>query len=203
MEYRGVKRASVEKNIRTPQRFFNAQTARVLKRDGIAVIPTDTLYGIVGSALSKKAVFRIYRLRKRNTQKPMIVLIGSYAQLRRFGIAPDAQFKKFLNDFWPGKVSVVLPCTSPKFRYLHRGTKSVAFRMPRPTPLRRLLVKTGPLVAPSANLEGEPPAKTIAEAKKYFGNRVDFYIDAGKMDSLPSTLVTLRGGKVVVLRKGA
>ena len=176
---------------------------QILQRGGVGVIPTDTLYGIVGSAFSKKAVLRIYRLRKRNMKKPMIVLIGSLAQLWQFGITPDAKLKKLLNYLWPGKVSIVLPCPSPKFRYLHRGTKSVAFRLPRARSLQRFLMKTGPLVAPSANIEGQPPARTIAEAKKYFGTRTDFYMDAGKRNSLPSTLVALRGKKVVVLRRGA
>ena len=84
-----------------------------------------------------------------------------------------------------------------------RGTGTIAFRMPDIPELRDLLVQTGPLIAPSANTEGEPPALTVGDAKKYFGDEVDFYVDAGKLESLPSTLITFENGEPVVLRQGA
>ena len=90
-----------------------------------------------------------------------------------------------------------------KFEYLHRGTKTLAFRIPKAAWLRKLLQETGPLIAPSANFEGEPPALTIRAAKKYFGENVDFYADAGRLVSKPSTLIKIERGKVTVLREGA
>lgn len=177
--------------------------AAILRRGGVGVLATDTLYGIVGSALSKKAVARIYWLRKRNVKKPLIILIASVRDLARFGVKADTQTKKLLNTVWPGKVSVIVPCPLKKFAYLHRGTKTLAFRMPANVRVRRLLQKTGPLVAPSANIEGMPPATTITQAKKYFGTAVDFYINTGKRISAPSTLVAIEKGEIVVKRKGA
>ena len=153
----------------------NANTIAVLKKGGIGVMPTDTIYGIVGSALKRKTVERIYKLRKRNKKKPMIILIGSLNQLGIFGIEPTTTTLRHLKQFWPGRVSVVLATSEmrqatwrKKWKYLHRGINSLAFRLPKLLWLRKLLVKTGPLVAPSANLEGKPPAKTIKKAKRYF-----------------------------------
>jgi L-threonylcarbamoyladenylate synthase len=74
--------------------------------------------------------------------------------------------------------------------------------LPAKTKLRSLLKKTGPLAAPSANPEGLPPAKTIKEAKKYFRDRVDFYLDAGRLDSRPSAILSLKNGKIKVRRAG-
>jgi L-threonylcarbamoyladenylate synthase len=177
--------------------------ATILSAGGVGILPTDTLYGIVGAALEKKTVERIYRSRHRNLKKPMIVLIGSLADLKLFGVALDKNERALARGVWPGKVSVVMPCRSTKFSYLHRGTRSLAFRMPEPAWLRALLKKTGPLVAPSANIEGEPPAKTIVEAKKYFGATVDFYANAGRLISPPSTIITLARGNIKILRQGA
>lgn len=177
-------------------------TSTSLKRGGVGILPTDTIYGLVGSALSKKAVARIYKLRKRNLKKPMIILIGSLRDLSIFGIRINRATKNLLKKFWPGKVSIILSCWSKKFSYLHRGTKSLAFRLPAKKDLVKLLKKTGPLVAPSANPEGLPPVKTIKEAKKYFGNRVDFYIDAGKLVSLPSTLIVIKNNAITIKRSG-
>lgn len=178
--------------------------ADLLARGAVGVLPTDTIYGIVGSALMKDAVERIYRLRKRNPEKPMIILISSARDLRLFGIKPVPRAARVLRKIWPGKVSVILPCSSKKFVYLHRGTKTLAFRVPASASLRGLLAKTGPLVAPSANFEGEAPSRTIAEAKRYFGDHVEFYGAAGRTASKPSTLIAIgKEGAVTVLRQGA
>ncbi len=183
--------------------------AAILRRGGVGILPTDTLYGIVGQAFSREAVRRIYLLRRRNPKKPMIILIGDIGDLRLFGIRLTPQTKAAVRVLWPGKVSVLLdfPLRNKRllrtFSYLHRGTKSLAFRLPAPQALRSLLRKTGPLVAPSANFEGEPPALTPAVARAYFGDRVDFYLDRGRRAGKPSTLVRLEKGRVVVLREGA
>ena len=175
----------------------------ILKKSGVAVIPTDTIYGIVGSALSKKTVERIYELKGRDDGKPCITLISSYADLKKFGVVLTPSQKKILSRAWPGPVSVILPCTQKKFEYLHRGTKSLAFRMPKTKKLQDLLKKTGPLIAPSANLQGAQPAETIAEAKAYFGDTIDIYSSGGRKKGKPSTLISLLDNKVVVLRQGA
>jgi L-threonylcarbamoyladenylate synthase len=176
---------------------------RSLSAGGVGVIPTDTIYGVVGRALSRRVVERIYRLRRRNRTKPFIILISSIRDLRRFKIILERDTRRILKKLWPGKVSIVLPCALNQFRYLHRGTGTLAFRLPNHPALRQLLRRVGPLVAPSANPEGEPPARTITEAKKYFGNRADFYVEGGKLWESPSTLVVIRGGAIEVLRPGA
>jgi len=180
--------------------FMQDPVITILKIGGVGVLPTDTIYGIVGSALLPKTVARIYKLRRRNLKKPMIILVSSLVELKFFGIKLNPVIQRKLKNFWPGKVSIILPCASKKFSYLHRGTKTLAFRLPAKPNLRAILKKTGPLVAPSANLEGRPPAKTIRAAEKYFGRRVDFYVDHGRLDGAPSRLITFQGDKVVSLR---
>ena len=176
--------------------------ASLIKKGGVGVLPTDTLYGIVGSALLPQTVESIYRLRKRDSKKPMIILVSSLSQLNSLGIKTDSRTGRFLSDVWPQKLSVILDCKSNKFSYLHRGTKTLALRMPAEKDLLKLINKTGPLVAPSANLEGKKPSLTIKEARKYFGDKIDFYVDNGKINSLPSTLISIKNRKVKILRQG-
>lgn len=175
---------------------------KILKNNGAGILPTDTIYGLVGFALSKKAVAKIYKLRRRNLKKPMIILIGSIKDLKIFKIKLEPRTEKILKKIWPGKISVILPCPSKKFAYLHRGKKSLAFRLPKKPSLIKLLEKTGPLVAPSANPEGKKPAQTISQAKKYFGDKIDFYVNAGKLKSVPSTLVSMLKNKIIIKRAG-
>ncbi len=165
----------------------------VLNNGGIAVIPTDTIYGIVGSALNPQTVKRIYKLRKRSKKKPFIILISSLNDLNQFNIELTKKQIDFLKNIWPNPVSIILPS----------GKKSLAFRMPKNEKLLQLLKKVGPLVAPSANFEGEKPAEDIGEVKKYFGNNVLCYIDKGKIISKPSTLIKLNNdGSTKILRQG-
>lgn len=183
---------------------INLSAVSILKNGGVGVLPTDTLYGVVASALIKNAVARLYLLRRKTSSKPFIVLIADTAMLRRFGVQLEELEQQFLKKVWPGPVSVILTVPSNRFAYLHKGKKTLAFRIPAQSGFRAFLKKTGPLLAPSANPEGLPPATTIRDAKAYFGDKVDFYVASKqRLSGLPSTLVSLKGGSVRVLRKGS
>ena len=171
---------------------------KILENDGIVVIPTDTLYGIVASAFSPKAVEKIYKIKERDKTKPLIVLISSVKDLEKFDIKGD-----FSKIFQP-KVSVLLECKSNKFKYIHRGTNEIAFRMIglKNKNLLNLIKKVGPIVAPSANREGDKPAETVKMAKEYFGEKVDLYINGGRKIGEPSTLIRVKNNKIEVLRQG-
>ncbi len=172
-----------------------------LKNGGVGILATDTLYGIVGSAFSKKTVGRIYEIKGRDEKKPFIVLIASIRDLQKFSIRLTKDQKIFLEGAWPGPVSVILPCKAKKFEYLHRGSESLAFRLPKNKMLLEILKKTGPLVAPSANPQGMLPAENIAQAKEYFGDAVDFYIAGGTKRGKASRIVSLLGQIPVIIRK--
>lgn len=178
-------------------------TASLITNGSVGVIPTDTIYGLVGSALMPEVVERIYTIRARDTSKPLIVLIALLQDLERFGIIPDRRLKSVLEKYWPGPVSVILQIPNERYDYLHRGTNGIAFRLPDKKELIELIIKTGPLVAPSANPEGKPLARAIDEARAYFGDRVDFYVDEGVLGGPSSTLAEYVNGKLRIIRQGA
>jgi len=184
---------------------------KILKENGVVIMPTDTIYGIVGKALEKDTVERIYNIKKRAPEKPCIILIGDIKELQKFGIKITKKQGEILKEYWsfdftqdfqPGAISIVLDCKDDAFEYLHRGTKTLAFRIPAPQTLRNLLLKVGPLIAPSANPEGFPPAKTTQEAENYFKNLVDLYVDGETILNKHSKLIKLnKNGSIVVLRE--
>lgn len=176
----------------------------IIKKDGVVVLPTDTLYGLVGRADSKKAVERIYEIKGRDENKPFIVLINSYKQFSDFGIILNSNQREFLKKVWPVEVSVIIPCLLKKFEYLHKGTHSIAFRMiaKRKRNLYKLIKLAGPIVAPSVNPQGKEPAISIKQAKKYFGDSIDLYINAGVRMSKPSTLVKFENKTWKILKQG-
>ena len=183
---------------------MESEIVNLLKEGKVGVMPTDTIYGLVGSALNPQTVEEIYLLRKRATDKPFIVLISSINDLGKFGVFLTKEQKEFLEKNWPNPLSVILPVVGEEYKYLHRGKNSIAFRMPNDAKLLETLKQTGPLVAPSANFEGEKAAETIEEAKEYFGGRAAFYLDEGRLRSRPSTVVRLyEDGTRIILREGS
>lgn len=172
-----------------------------LRSGGVGILPTDTLYGLVGSAFLPEAVERIYELKQRSAERPLIVLIADIEDVEQFGVVLPEELSNRLSLYWPGPYSIVLPTVDEEFAYLHRGGWTIAFRLPDKEDLRELIRETGPLVAPSANIERRPPARTIEEAKKYFGTDVDFYIDGGELSGKPSTVLELSGDEIKVVRE--
>lgn len=172
----------------------NHKLIGALRTGGVAVLKTDTLYGLVGPADNHAAVAKIYKLKQRNPSKSLIVLIANTEQL-------FDQAAVDLTDKWPGPNSVILASPSAP-DWLKNADGTVAYRLPADDSLRRLIAQTGPLVAPSANLEGRPPAQTIAEAQAYFGDNVDVYVDEGRVpaDQPPSKLWRLSGANWERLR---
>lgn len=188
------------------------QIIKFLKAGKIGVMPTDTIYGIVGSALNPETVEEIYNLRKREKDKPFIILVSSPADLKKFKVKLTKEQKDFLECNWPNPLSVILVVNAERLKYLHRCKNSLAFRMPKNKWLLDILKKVGPLVAPSANLVGLKPAENIEQAKKYFEDRISFYMEGGKSNkfstspikSKPSTIIQLyEDGTRIILRQGA
>lgn len=169
-----------------------------IKEGGIVVALTDTIFGVLGSALSKFAVERIYRLKGRDENKPFIILISDMQELSLFGIQQSEQYQKYFKP----KTSIILPVKGKKFEYLHRGGESLAFRIvtKKNKNLHALISAVGPLVAPSANPQGEKPARSIVQAMRYFGDTVDVYVPGFRKEGKPSTIISLVSGKPFVVR---
>jgi L-threonylcarbamoyladenylate synthase len=178
------------------------EIAETLLTNGkIAVIPTDTLYGVVARANDQTAVARLYELKKREA-KPGTLIAANIDQLEELGL--KRRYLKAVEQYWPGAVSVVIPCADPSLKYLHQGKMSLAVRIPDDKDLQKLLEKTGALLTSSANHPGEKPAETIDEAKHYFGNEVDGYEDGGDLSGRqPSTVIRIVDDAIEILREGA
>ncbi|HAC55921.1 TPA: hypothetical protein DCF80_00325 [Candidatus Saccharibacteria bacterium] len=166
----------------------NQELISLLKNGGVAVLRTDTLYGIVASADDPDAVERVYAAKHRNPQKSCIILLAdpkaSYAHSDE--LAHDIE----LYHETPTSFLIASPGAP---HWLLRQNDELAYRVPADQDLRELLQQTGPLIAPSANPEGEPPAQTIEGAKHYFGDMVDMYVDGGVVsaDTPPSQLLRI------------
>ena len=154
----------------------------------VAVLPTDTVYGLVCSALQPEVVKRMYEI-KRRAGKPGTIIAANAEQLISMGF--DKEEVARAEKFWPDAVSVILEA-GPELAYLHMGLESLAVRIPKPEWLREILEQTGPLATTSCNLPGEPTVTTIDQAKALFSSQVDLYVDGGDLSgNAPSKIIQL------------
>ncbi len=171
--------------------------AAILRAGGVGVLLTDTVYGLVGSARIVDAATRVIDAKGRK-YKPGTLIAASARDLIDLGI--QREHVKAAEQFWPGPLTVVLP-TKPGLEYLDLGLASLAVRVPDNQAVVALLKKVGPLLTTSANRPNEPMVKSIEEAQEIFGNRLNFYVDGGRLVSpLASTIIRI---KIELLRQGA
>lgn len=161
-----------------------------LQAGAVAVLPTDTVYGIGTGAYAEASIQRIYQLKNRPATSPLQLLTGTVAQVRQ-----AAQFsagaEKLAARFWPGGLTLILPPT-PTGRPLCRGFAGLGFRVPDHFFLVQLLQRMpGPLACTSANLHGQD---VITEEKillETFDGKVDYILLAGTLRPLASSVVDL------------
>ncbi|MCL5435599.1 MAG: L-threonylcarbamoyladenylate synthase [Patescibacteria group bacterium] len=192
---------------------------RTLKAGGCVVFPTDTAYGLAVDATNKKAVRRLYRIKGRNFNKPVHVVVSSLAQAKklvRFTPLAERLFKKFL----PGALTLVLPLKynspSPPLKLrggrrglwiLSAGTGTLGIRMPNNHVASALVKKFGrPITATSANVSGESVCYSAAAVVAQFKGRkfqTEMILDSGRLPKVkPSTIVAIKQQSVKILREG-
>jgi L-threonylcarbamoyladenylate synthase len=172
----------------------------LIKNGAVGFMPSDTIYGLSCSALNEEAVQRLRKLKGRGDSKRMIVLVSDISQFNSLNV--DAKQTQAIKRYWPGHLTLI--CKAPDAPlWLNRGEGEFGIRQPGSKTLRNLIAQTGPLISTSANLEGGSAAQSQKEAHQIFGEKLDFYVDAGKIAGPPSTVVEEISGKLKIIRQGA
>ncbi|OGZ65238.1 MAG: threonylcarbamoyl-AMP synthase [Candidatus Staskawiczbacteria bacterium RIFCSPHIGHO2_02_FULL_43_16] len=144
----------------------------VLKKGGVVIVPTDTVYGFIADAGNKKAVKKIYKIKKRPKAKPLPVFVSSIKMARQLAEIDASQFK-ILRKYWPGKYTFILSRNLPDVgrRVLYgQDKKTIALRIPNHAFLQKLLKKVNrPLVQTSVNISTQEPLKTAEQIMTTFG----------------------------------
>ncbi|MBA3047535.1 threonylcarbamoyl-AMP synthase [Patescibacteria group bacterium] len=177
--------------------------AEYFKQGKVIAYPTDTIYGLGCLATDKKAIKRIYRIKKRNKKNPLLILASSFGMVRKYCFLSMAQ-ERFLKNKWPGPVSVVLRAKSLLPKELTGGKGSIAVRMPKNNFLIKTIRRVGaPIVSTSLNISGKKNIIKPDNLENYFETRKpDLIINAGELKSKPSRLVDIRDiNNIKILRK--
>jgi L-threonylcarbamoyladenylate synthase len=178
--------------------------ARVLAAGGIVVYPTETLYGLGADAANDTALQRLVELKGREAGKPIAVLVSDQGMLEDMVEEISAPAAELMRRFWPGPLTIVLRARPGVSRVLTGGGDGIGVRLSsHPTATALVQALGRPVTAPSANPAGQPPPTRLDEARAYFAERVDVYLDGGCLPGEPpSTVVDARHG-LQVIRPGA
>lgn len=177
----------------------------ILQNDDLVAIPTETVYGLAGSAFSERAVTRIFELKKRPKFNPLIVHIGAISDLPRIAKnIPQIAFE-LANAFWPGPLTLLLEKTELIPNCVTAQNTTVAVRMPNhPVTLELLSRLNFPLAAPSANPFMSVSPTTTAHVKKYFEGKLKFILEGGFCsEGIESTIIGFERGKAILYRLGS
>lgn len=181
-----------------------SEAAKIIAAGGVIAFRTDTFYGLGADPLNSSAVQKIRDLKGREDTKPILLLISDEAQVDRFIEQADF-FKIVAKGHWPAPLTLIGVARPEVPIELTAGTKSLGIRLPDDDNVRALVRACGgALTATSANVSGEPPARTAKEVANYFPAGIDLIIDGGEVTATdPSTVVDVSGPKVRLIREGA
>ncbi len=179
------------------------QVLAFLKAGKTVVFPTDTVYGLLADATNKKAVARVFAIKKRSKKKPLPLFVDTIARAKKLAFISrvhEAYFKRR----WPGPFTAVLDRKKGGRLLYGVASKTIALRIPN-VPEIRLLIRqlNRPLVATSANISGNPSCRTLQEVKKQFSKKKinpNLFIDGGALPGNPSQVIDMTENTYVVLR---
>ena len=179
------------------------EAAEVLNKGGVAVIPTDTVYGLAARPDFPEAVDRLYTIKGRELKKPIALLASDIVAIERFGYPIAGKARELAEKHWPGALTLVVgkEPSSPGASPCQEG-----FRIPDHAETRELIAACGGVLrVTSANLSGQRPATDAPQALKDVGLSADYVVDDGvSPGGVPSTVVRVNpDGSLEVLREGA
>lgn len=160
---------------------------------GLAVVPTDTVYGIAARAEDASAVTELYRRKQRDPAVPVAVLVADRAQAERLWVTASPGRRRLVAAFWPGPLTVVDRRAAGIDWDLGGDPSSLGARCPDHPLVRALAAEVGPLAVSSANRSGDPPVLSADQAVTSLGDDL-LVIDGGPLSGAPSAVVDLRDG---------
>ena len=173
-------------------------------KDGkIGIIPTDTVYGLIGDASREDVIKRIYDIKKRDTSKPLLILVSDTYMLRKYVNITNEIEDRLVNRYWPGRMTLILKKKDTVSDLLTGGKDTIGVRIPDNDDLRDIIRMVGkPVISTSANISGSETITKVDDIEKDLASKVDFVEDGGVLEANASTIVSAFNKEFKILRKG-
>jgi L-threonylcarbamoyladenylate synthase len=181
------------------------RVGRVILEGGVAAFPTETFYGLGADAGNEEALQKIFRIKGREENKPLLLLVGDRSWLPGLVQSIPPVAVRLAEKFWPGPLTLVFAAAPGLSPFLTAGTGTIGVRL-SPHPVAKALVQAvgRAITATSANLSGQPSASVAAEVFRSLGGRLDAILDGGQTaGGLGSTVLDVSSEAPRILRQGA
>jgi L-threonylcarbamoyladenylate synthase len=180
------------------------EAKKVLLSGGIVAFPTESFYGLAVNAMNEKAIQRLFHIKKRRSNRPILILIHDVNVLPRYVEYIPEVARVLIDRFWPGGLTLIFKAGPNISPLLTAGTGKIGTRLsshPTATALARSI--DGPITGTSANISGQPALLSAEEVYQYLGNKVELILDGGKTKGEKgSTILDITMDPPVILREG-
>jgi len=179
------------------------RAADIIKKGGIVVYPTESFYGIGADATNQNAVRKIFQIKKRDENMPILLIIGNKDMLLSLVEEVPDTANRLILKFWPGALTIIFSAKKQVLSLLHSGTGKIGIRMSGNPVARKLSEFSGvPITGTSANISGRPPCKSADEVIEQLQG-VDLVLNAGFLDSkAATTVIDVTEKPARIIRKG-
>ena len=189
----------------SPEQDTIGKAAASMKKGGLVVFPTSSFYGLGTEAFNAEAVDKIFRVKNRDPQKPVLILVASLADVATLVRSIPKTAMRLIEAFWPGSLTLVFHAADLLPSNLTGYTGKVGIRLAsHPVASALITAMGGPITGTSANLSGKGSCTTVAEIDRHIKDQVDLVLDAGKLaGGKGSTVVDVTQDPPKILREGA
>ena len=174
-----------------------------LKAGELAVLPTETVYGIFADATNEAAVQKLYAVKGRPVEKALNMNVSDYDTILKFSVHQPAYLEKLVQTFLPGPLTIILEASPEVPEWIHVGKTTVGFRMPSISATQEVIKSLGVLVGPSANLTGSPSPRFYSDLTSDILDKAAVALQDDSISGLDTTILDLSGDKPKILRQGA
>ena len=175
----------------------------VIKNGNIAVVPTDTVYGIIGDATNIDVIHKVYEVKKRDYSKPLILMVSSIDMLEKYVLEVNNIEKKLIDRYWPGKLTILFKKNNNVDDLITSGSNLVGIRYPDNKELNELMDKLNiPLISTSCNISSKEVITSIDMLEEDISKHVSYVYDGGILSDTSSTIVRVNGSKIEIIRDG-
>ena len=176
---------------------------KILEEGGLIISPTDTIYGIMGDATNEDTIRKLFNVKKRANDKPLILLMDSYEMIKKYTSSISKLEDIFIKEFFPGLVTIILKKNDGVSDLITTGMDTVGIRIPDNKELREIIKKFGkPIFSTSANVSNESVITSVDMIDEELKREIDYIYDGGEVIDLASTVVVFDNDKLKILRDG-
>lgn len=175
----------------------------VINNGNIAVVPTDTVYGIIGDATNIDVIHKVYEVKKRDYSKPLILMVSSIDMLEKYVLEVNDIEKKLIDRYWPGKLTILFKKNNNIDDLITSGSNLVGIRYPDNKELNELMDKLNkPLISTSCNISSKEVITSIDMLEEDISKHVSYVYDGGILSDTSSTIVRVNDDKIEIIRDG-